>query len=145
MLRNFTILFALIAEVVNAFLAGLSRGHEVHIIKYGLYSYGFESLTFCYLYICFFLFIFILGKLLERELLSNIICLGALLLLFYSYKYIYLQMKIFSVPEEPWILLYRDSIFFVLISFLLVLILLVYQIISISKYFVKKNKVLSSF
>ncbi len=131
MFRKIHIIVAVITFIINIFLIGLNRGYDIHFDEQGLYNSGFELLTYCYIYISLLLLLFIVGKSIKKNSLSNIICFTSIFLLFYPYKWVYLQKQIFYSNNVPLDLIFKESIPLDVISILLIIILLTVQIITV--------------
>lgn len=124
---------AFFAFCINVFLAGLDRGYDYHSRMYGLSGSGFAG-DF-YFYNGFFLLVYILSKTAKKRLLSNIICLAALSFTIYQYKNIYFYKKLLSDAGEPLSLMFRESIPLDVLSFTLVIVLLIAQLITVFQYY----------
>lgn len=128
MLKKLKTIIIFITFNINIYLAGLNRGYDLHFIQQGLHSSGFELLTHCYIYICLFMLIFIFGNYIDKKPLSNILCYSSLFLLFYPYKWIYLQKNLFYDDSASLDLIFKESFPIDIISLLLIVSLLVIQI-----------------
>lgn len=144
MLRKFSILIALVTCFINVLLAGLHRGYYLgssETIGFRIIGDAYELLAGCYTYICVFLFVFFVGKLVKKKVISQIICLTSLILIIFPYWTLYLQKSFFFSDPDTITSVLREAILLDLISFSLVLILLVIQIITaFQNYFEWKHR-----
>jgi len=138
MLRKYSKIILLLAFVINIFLIGLTRGFDFHFHKHGLFEADLVDVD--YFYICFFLFVFWIGTLVKNRLASNIICFAALSLAFYRYKFIYLFITGLLDEQGAISLLFRESIPLNMISFSIITILLIYQIVVAFQDLFSKNR-----
>lgn len=138
MLRKYSKIIALIALAINIFLAGLTRGFEFHFYKFSFSDAQISGSE--YFYISFFLLIFFIGTSVKKRLMSDIICLAALILAIYKYKFIYLFTTGLLNEPEPISLLFQESTPLNIISFLIILILLIYQITILVQKWVFKDQ-----
>ena len=136
--RKYSKIIFLLAFIINTFLLGLTRGFDFHYHKIGLFEAHLGEET--YIYICFFLLVFLVGISIKNKLASNIICFASLPLAIFQYKFIYLFTTGLLDEKEPIGLLFRESIPLNLISFSIITILLIYQIIIAFQDLFSKNR-----
>lgn len=142
--RKFLNFIALFVFVINMFFIGFFRGIGVSNPFPQNWSGGTnsEELMFSYIYINILIGVFFLGKFIKEKILSNILCIFALILTFYPYSHIYLQKSHFFNAELEVSQIYNHVWMLDWASFLLVLLLLAYQFItSFQSYFSKKRKI----
>ncbi len=139
MLEKYSKIILILAIAINVYLVGLTRGFEFQYLKYGFSDPRISGAE--YFYICFFLLIFLIGREVKKRFVSNIICLSALAIAAYKYKFIYLFTVGLLDEGEPISLMFRESIPLNLISFSVIILLLIYQIIVIIQDFYSKNRI----
>ncbi len=139
MLRKFSIVNVIAICSINVFLIGINLGFgykATETIEFSVSSEsGYEFLTRCYIGICFWLIVFIIGKLIKNEVTSQTICISSLILTIFLYRSVYLQKSLYFINPYPITKVFRESMPLDLISFSLVMILLIYQIITVFQHY----------
>ena len=138
MLNKFSKINVVIAFVINIFLAGMDRGFSFQFYQFRLSEPQIAGSN--YFYIIFFLIIYLLGEFIKRKIISFLVGVSALALIINQYKYIYWYAIDLSDEKEPFSLLFRETNPLNWISFSLVMILLIFQIVSILHHCFYKNQ-----
>lgn len=130
MLHKASTVIVLIVLWLNAYLAGLVRGYGFHQeFEFSEpYMKGAEYFT-----ICFLLLVVIAVRFIRKKLLSDILCLTALSVALFQYRFIWLYKLALSDEGPPLSLLFRESIPLEIASFLLIITLLIYQFVVLLK------------
>lgn len=136
-LKNISFVVALATCFLNALLAGLHQGFELgsqeslpFTISGGT---GYELLGRTYLFVAVCFLIFVTGRILAKDLVSNIVSVSVLIMAFFSFRTIYLQKQLFHGSTDHFTKIMRDTYPFDLIGLALTLTLLIIEIILISK------------
>lgn len=145
MLTKISITAAIIIICINIYLAGIYRGVFIDFNKYGIYSfdnYGvFSSITGIeFFFIAIFLLLFLISKIVSRRLISQLICLFMLLLTTFQYRQIYDFIVLSADEGDKYISLFNEAIPLNIISFSLIIILLILQIILFAQSLLVKNQ-----
>lgn len=149
MYKKVSIIFALTVLVIDLFLSGqylgfdkgyyeaIKTNSEISFSGGGITNYTilFEH----YAPIVWLLIVYLIGKSIKKELLSQIICFSTLGWIIYLYWQIYFIKTNLFTPSISFNDLIRDTIPLDWISFSLVLVLLIYQIIVAFQYYFGKN------
>ncbi len=138
-LKKTSKVIALILCSVNLFLAGLHRGFEIghdESTKFFISGgSGYDLLANYYIYIFLLLVMFVIGQSMKKDVLSRVACFSTLILNIFLYRTIYLQKKIFIYNSDSFTKLLRDTIPLDLISFLVMITLLLFQIIMVFQHY----------
>lgn len=140
MLRKYSRIIVLFTLGINVFLVGLHRGFDISLSEFEFSGPNFGDI---YFYTSFFLILFFFGELAKNRLVSNIICFFALFSLLYYYNRIYLYNTRTFEESRPINLFLRESMPLDVISFSLIMILLIFQLITAIWYYFewKRNNV----
>lgn len=138
------VVIALIICFINIFLHGLHGGFELALKQNsGIFSTsgsGYQLLANCYFFISGLLLIFTVGKLVKKEIVSQIVCLLALILVIFQFRLVYLQKSLFFENTDAVTKLMRETILFDWISLALVLVLLIIQIVTFFQQYIGKGQ-----
>jgi hypothetical protein len=141
MLIRISKILALIVLTINISFAGLFNGFEQGYTTNSMFS-GFTvyiTLSMYYFLITFCVFGFVIGKSIKNAILSQIICFSSLIPTLYFYQKIYFLKNYYFYDVESFSTLIRGTIPIDWFCFLIVLILLAYQIVSAFQHFSSKN------
>ena len=139
-LRRFPRIIAAFAFVIIIYQAGLARGFELRILKFG-HSWFVESQE--YFVMSFFMMIVMIVLSVKPRMILNVICAAALALTLYQFRYVYAIKLGISDEGEPISLWLRESIPLDVLGFLLVAILLFVQIANLTKAVFRRNKLVT--
>ena len=143
-MKNYWKILLVVAFAINFFLAGQFLGYDIGLTDAIGFSIsgqsGYELLAICYFDINFLLLIFYFGLLIKNRILSSAICLAALSLTFYFFRIIYLQKTLYYNNGVPVRKIVDNSIPLDLISFSIIVLFLVLQVINSTKYIFYKNR-----
>ncbi len=140
MLRKVTLSMAFIACFITFWLAGIHKGYELGgslRVFHSVYDFFVQ----CYSQIILLLLIYIFGKLIEEKnlIIYQLICFTSLILSVFPYRWIYLEKSYkFNDVETTTVLI--KALPFDWIAFSLVVILLILQIVTLSKSLYEKYK-----
>lgn len=146
MLRRLTLITALSSLFISGLLLGLHQGFAYGASDARGYSFSFETgyefLVRCYFGICIWLSVFIIGNLIKKEIMSQIICFSSLVFVILPYRLIYQQKNFFYENSETITNVLRATLPLDLVNFSLVSILLIFQIIFLYRNFISKSQTL---
>lgn len=144
MLRQLSLVIALGAFFISVLLVGLHKGFDYGITEDSGLSFSSESgygfLTRCYFSICFLLLTFIVGKLIKKEVASQLISFSSLFFVILSYRLVYLQKNLFFESAETITNVLRITLPFDLVNFSLVIVLIITQIVLLYRNVISKSK-----
>lgn len=137
MSRRLTLITALNILLINGLLFGLHLGFAYGFVEYGSVTFLSETvyqfLARCYFANCFWLLVFVIGHLINRRFVSEIICFSSLIFVILSYRWVYLEKShLFESPETITTVL-RITYPLDLVSFVLVIFLLMVQIVCLNR------------
>lgn len=143
-LRRLTLITALSSLFISGLLLGLHKGFDYGFSELSNITFysegGYEFLARCYFSICIWLFVFIIGHVIQKKFVSEIICFSSLVFVILSYRWVYLQKNFYFENSETITNVLRVALPLDLINFSLVIILLVTQIISLYRNIISKNR-----
>lgn len=141
MLKPIAILTSVYLGLESSYYRGIYVGYEIGMQMdgvvypkmenfYATHPYSpFDKLGDLYLYVTYFLILFIIGKVIQKEFLSQIISLPSILLSFLGFIQIFIFKREYLSDESKYFDLMRDTSLMDVIFVILALTLLVYQLI----------------
>ena len=151
MLRKISIILALVVLVINVSMSGwhfgFDRGYDygvktfTKIFSSGETAYGY--LGELYANITGLLLIFLVGRLIKIEILSQIICISSAVWMLYIYWLIFQQKFAVSKDLEAFYKLLNETIPYDWFSVVAISVLLILQIIILSKFAFQKYKAIA--
>jgi hypothetical protein len=149
MLRKISIILALVVLVVNVSMSGQHSGFE-RGYDYGVKTFSqiylsdggtaYEYLGECYAHITAVLVVFLAGRLIKKEIPSQIICISSALWTLYVYRLIFQQKFAVSQDLKTFYKLSNETMSYDWFSMTAVSVLLILQIITLSKFAFQKYK-----
>ncbi|HEX9959700.1 MAG TPA: hypothetical protein VGB00_02045 [Pyrinomonadaceae bacterium] len=148
MLRKTSIIIALIVLVITVSMSGqhfgFERGYDYGVKTFaGIFSSGetaYQYLGECYADITTLLLSFLVGRLIKKEILSQIICISSAVWMLYIYRLIFQQKFAVGKDLEAFYKLLNETISYDWFSVTAISVLLILQIITLSKFAFQKHK-----
>lgn len=143
MLKDISIIIALINCFLTLSLAALYKGFEMGMsetIGFRITDNIYEQFVSYYVYIFIFSIIFLIGKLIKKGTVSKIVCLISLILMIFPYWILYSQKNYLLENPDIDARIFQQTMLFDLISFSILLVLLIYQLINTLHYLFYKSR-----
>lgn len=148
MLRKISVILALVVLVVNVSMSGLhfgfERGYDYGVKTFAKISFGggtaYEYLGELYANVTALSLVFLAGRLIRKEIPSQIICISSALWMLYVYRLIFQQKFAVSQDLEAFYKLLNERMLYDWFSVIAISVLLILQIIILSKSAFQKYK-----
>lgn len=152
MLKKISIILALLVLTFSVLLQGTYSGYERGFHDsakdcasfYSAHNTVYADFAYVYSIIKWLLLAFVISKLIKKEWLSQIICLSSLIWAIFEYREIYIHksdlFRIADIRELKVFDLILETIPIDWFCFAIIVILLIYQIISVVYYLFYKNR-----
>lgn len=143
MLRKLPITLQIAILLLSMLLLILHTGFEYGIVNPVFIISGenvHEFITRCYISICVWILIFMMSKLIRKEIVSHIICFSSLFFIILTYKLVYAEKNLLFQNAETINDFLRLTLPLDVLNFSLVIVLLIVQVFCLYRRFTLRTK-----